>query len=617
MFKNYSRKIAFIAAIFSIIFSQALYFNYTPVAHADTVGQSVPFAQDWSNTGLITTADNWSGVPGIIGYRGDSLTAANQVDPQSVVLDGSTTPVQVYPNSINVDTGNPDTPSNMVHGGIYEFDNLPNPVVAMQGSGTADAPHLVISLNTSGTTALHIAYNLRDLDSADAGVTQQFALQYRIGNTGSYTNIPAGFVNDASNDDATLVTPVSVNLPAALENQPLVQLRIITTNATGNDAMIGIDDISVTGTGGGQVQLSGSGASNPTIVAPGTPSLLTVHVTPANTPPSTGIAVVADLSQVGGSASQQFFDNGTNGDVTAGDNVFSFSFAAPAGTAGGSYLLPAVISDAQARSALAGIPLAINAPIDPARHLVLGNPSDATADLNTPNNYLMAKVQYVMSYNRSRGNPNWVAWHLDTSWLGTTDRQDDFRPDDTLPVDWFHADSGAYSGTGFDRGHHCPSGDRTASVADNSATFLMTNMMPQAPDNNQGPWEQLESYARTLAQSGNEMYIYAGGAGQGGTGSNGGVTNTVDGGNVVVPAWTWKVIVVLPNGDNDATRVQKTTRVIAVIMPNAQGIRATPWGTFRTNVRQIESLTGLNFFTNVRPQIRTLLKGRIDQGPTN
>ena len=262
-------------------------------------------------------------------------------------------------------------------------------------------------------------------------------MQYRIGNTGNYTNLPAGFVADASNDDATLVTPVSVALPVACENQPLVQLRILTSNAVGNDAMIGIDDISVTGTGGGNIPLSGSGASNPATVIPGNASLLTVNVTPANTPPSTGIAVVGNLSQIGGSATQQFFDNATNGDVTAGDNILSFSYTIPVGTLGGSYNLPAAITDAQLRSATTGIPIAINAPVDPAQHLVMGNPSNAITDVANFTNYLLSKNQYVMSYNRDRGIPNWVAWHLDTTWLGTTPRQDDFRPDPSLPAGWY------------------------------------------------------------------------------------------------------------------------------------------------------------------------------------
>ena len=48
----------------------------------------------------------------------------------------------------------------------------------------------------------------------------------------------------------------------------------------------------------------------------------------------------------------------------------------------------------------------------------------------------------------------------------------------------------------------------------------MTNMVAQAPDNNQGPWAELENYLRTLLPA-EEVYIVAGGAGTGGTGSNG------------------------------------------------------------------------------------------------
>jgi hypothetical protein len=58
-------------------------------ALADGTAQALPFAQDWSNTGLITTSDDWSGVPGILGYRGDGLTSVTNVDPQTVLADGT------------------------------------------------------------------------------------------------------------------------------------------------------------------------------------------------------------------------------------------------------------------------------------------------------------------------------------------------------------------------------------------------------------------------------------------------------------------------------------------------------------------------------------------------
>ena len=358
--------------------------------------------------------------------------------------------------------------------------------------------------------------------------------------------------------------------------------------------------------------LAATGTANPNSIAPGATTLLTVTVTPASNPASTGIQVTGNLSTIGGSASQPFYDDGTNGDQTAGDNVFSCTATVAADQAGGNRNLSVRITDAQSRTANAAITLFVNAPLDANEHLTLGNPSGATGDVNNPLNYLMVKRQYAESYNRDNGRPNWVSWHLDSTWIGSASRQDDFRPDPDLPADWYHVTQNDYSGSGFDRGHHCPSGDRTSSVADNSATFLMTNMMPQAPDNNQGPWEQLESYCRTLASQGNELYIIAGGTGVGGTGSNGGVTTTIANGHVVVPAKTWKVILILPNGSNDLQRIGKTTRTIAVIMPNQQGIRSTPWQNFRVSVRSVEALTGYSFFSNVRPGARKFLKYRID-----
>jgi endonuclease G len=252
-------------------------------------------------------------------------------------------------------------------------------------------------------------------------------------------------------------------------------------------------------------------------------------------------------------------------------------------------------------------------PPSASEHLTMGNPTGAVVDVNQPNNYLLDKPQYAVGYSRDLGRPNWVSWHLSSVWLGSTPRQDDFRNDTTLPAGWYQVQATDYTGSGFDRGHHCPSADRTLSVPDNSATFLMTNMMPQAPDNNQGPWASLETYCRTLVSQGNEVYVVMGGAGSGGTGSNGGVTTTVASGHVAVPAKTWKVILVLPDaGGDDVLRVTSTTRTIAVIMPNAQGIRTNTWQSFRVSVDQVEQLTGYDFFSNVPVATQSVIEARVD-----
>ena len=238
----------------------------------------------------------------------------------------------------------------------------------------------------------------------------------------------------------------------------------------------------------------------------------------------------------------------------------------------------------------------------PSEHLTMGNPSNAVTNVNQPNNYLMDKPQYSMSYSRDNGGPNWVSWHLDTSWLGSTPRQDDFRADTTLPTGWYRVQATDYSGSGFDRGHMCPSADRTITVTANSATFLMTNMIPQLPANNQGVWANLENYSRTLVSQGNELYIISGGQG---------LRFFIANGHVAVPAQTWKVIIVLPVGSNDVSRVTTSTRTIAVVIPNSGTINSD-WRTYRVSVDQVEAITGFDFFSNVSSGIQAVIEGQVD-----
>jgi hypothetical protein len=212
-------------------------------ALADDTPQPLPFSQDWSNAGLITANDNWSGVPGVEGYLGDFFPTSSpaNVDPQTILSDTTGIAIDVVANQTN--------PNTLIAGGVAEFDGIANPVVALQGSGTADAPFLLINLDTTGQESIVVAYNLRDVDGSADSAVQQVALHYRLGSAGFFTNLPAGYVADATTgpSQATLVTPISVTLPATANNQALVQIRIMTTNATGSDEWVGVDDISVTG----------------------------------------------------------------------------------------------------------------------------------------------------------------------------------------------------------------------------------------------------------------------------------------------------------------------------------------------------------------------------------
>ena len=881
----------------------------TLVPRADTAVQSLPFSQDWSNTTLIVTDDNWGAVPGIVGYRGDGMTGGTGVNPQTVLAEAGPAGAVL---DVNPNQGNPNT---FATGGVAEF-HLTDPVVALNGSGTARAPHLVISINTIGLSNVHVAYNLRDLDGSADNSVQPVALQFRVGDSGSYTNVPAGFVADASSgpSQATLVTPVSVDLPAATANQPVVQIRIITTDAVGNDEWIGVDDVLVTGSttpgDAAPAVVSITPADGATAVAvdstiavsfteavtaqpgafalacAGTPQTFTQSPSPSDTftltpssplphqatcvvtvsasaiadvdtddppdvmaadrsisfttvaaPPDDSDSVIV-ISQVyggggntGATYRNDFVELYNRGAATIDITGWSVQYASATGTswtnkqmlagtiAPGQYYLIALASggavgaflpepnsdgginmsatagkvalvdngdelagacplpnthvmdfvgygstascreggtnapggsnttaiirkdggvidtDTNGADFVAGTPLprrtapfvevgpsvvftdpgtnGVNAPRDatieisfsepvdvigawfaincavsgthtsatfasttltryitpndnftageqctvtifkdqvtdqdlddagantntlpanhvwsftvadgaappfpPSVHLAMGKPSNATASVDAPTDFLMEKPEYALSYNRDLGRPNWVSWHLSQEWIGTLARVDTFRPDPGIPPDWYRVQSFDFSGSGFDRGHMVPNADRDpeTSIPINQATFLMSNMLAQAPDNNQGPWASLENYLRTLLPA-NELYIVAGGTGVGGTGSTGVFTTTLAGGQVTVPAATWKVALVIPaGGGDDVSRATCTSRTLAVLMPNSNsaGFRNAPWENYLTTVDAIETLTGYDFFSSLPAAVQRCLEAGIN-----
>lgn len=211
---------------------------------ATNTPQSLPFSQNWSNAGLITANDDWSGVPGIVGFLGnyDTVNAPTNIDPRGLLTPFVTNDVDVIANQATV---------SLTNGGVAEFDGIANPVVALNGSGTADAPSIVIYVNTTGLGNIQFSCNIRDIDDTTDNSSQQVDVQYRVGGAGDYASVPGGYIADASSGPSTtMTTPLNLTLPAAANNQSQVEIRVITTNAGGNDEWVGADDISVTGTPG-------------------------------------------------------------------------------------------------------------------------------------------------------------------------------------------------------------------------------------------------------------------------------------------------------------------------------------------------------------------------------
>jgi endonuclease G, mitochondrial len=238
-------------------------------------------------------------------------------------------------------------------------------------------------------------------------------------------------------------------------------------------------------------------------------------------------------------------------------------------------------------------------------NLLLGNPSSANA--TDANNLLVEHPEFSLSYNKSNGGPNWVSWHLDSDDRGRNGRSNNFRPDPLLPPD-SQIRPTDYRGSGYDRGHMCPSADRTATAESNSATFLMSNMLPQTGDLNRQVWRKFEEYCRSQLRGGaNEIYLLSGGVGS---------IKRIANDKVNVPGSCWKIAVFLPVGSDDLSRITAETRVVSILIPNETGpeIAEADWRQYLTSVDKIEELTGYDFLSAVSPTIQKELEARIDGG---
>lgn len=205
-------------------------------------------------------------------------------------------------------------------------------------------------------------------------------------------------------------------------------------------------------------------------------------------------------------------------------------------------------------------------------YLPVGVPNISGASTVSTTNYLAVKKGYIMSYNGVEGRANWVGWTLRRSDLGPVDRSNRFREDSNLPRGFKRVDNDDYRESGYDRGHLCNSEDRTSSEFLNEETFLMSNMIPQTPELNRGPFKFLEAYCRKLVlKKGQELLIYSGGIGAKGRLTSG----------VPIPMYCWKA-------------VYTPAEVLYVLFPNERTLEKN-WKKYLVTKDRLEKMTGFQF----------------------
>jgi len=119
---------------------------------------------------------------------------------------------------------------------------------------------LTLALNTTGFQNVVVAYDIMTIRNPYDGLSNtrinEVSLQYRVGVSGGWTTITGQeYQNNTTTQTGTVTTPQkleskTVTLPAACDNQSVVQIRWASRQAsgTGSRPSFALDNISVTGT---------------------------------------------------------------------------------------------------------------------------------------------------------------------------------------------------------------------------------------------------------------------------------------------------------------------------------------------------------------------------------
>jgi endonuclease G len=200
---------------------------------------------------------------------------------------------------------------------------------------------------------------------------------------------------------------------------------------------------------------------------------------------------------------------------------------------------------------------------------------------------------YIVGYDEARQNPAWVAYRLEyEADAGTVKRPHGFKTDRRTIARVRHQD---YTNTGYDRGHMAPNYaiGRAHGAKAQIETFWMSNIVPQLPELNRGPWKALEQrIANDYLQHYRELWVITGPI-------FGDQSPRLDSG-VAVPSSFFKILVDVVEPGN--------VRVLTFTMP--QQVKDDNLRDYLTSVDAIEAKTGLDFFSSLNDQHEKRLESR-------
>ncbi|MDO6515629.1 DNA/RNA non-specific endonuclease [Zobellia uliginosa] len=202
---------------------------------------------------------------------------------------------------------------------------------------------------------------------------------------------------------------------------------------------------------------------------------------------------------------------------------------------------------------------------------------------------------FTLSYNEAYEQAEWVAYSLKKEHLTNDDRKRPYFIEDpkvrTKSADWRN-----YKGSGYDRGHLCPAGDRRFSKQAYNETFYTSNISPQDRYFNAGIWNKLEKQVRIWAKRHGKIFVVTGGVLEEGL-------DEIGEEDVDVPEYYYKVIA---RGDGDEIKM------LAFLLEGKESSK--PLKQFSVSVDEVEKRTGIDFFRKLPKKLQDQKESKVDTG---
>ena len=212
---------------------------------------------------------------------------------------------------------------------------------------------------------------------------------------------------------------------------------------------------------------------------------------------------------------------------------------------------------------------------------------------STTNGQIVTHEHYMLSYSESYEQAEWLAYSLKKNHLTYDDRKRPYFIEDpkvkTKSADWRN-----YKGSGYDRGHLCPAGDRRFSEYAYNETFYTSNISPQDRDFNAGVWNRLEMQVRRWAKQHNEIYVVTAGVLEPGL-------EEIGDEDVDVPNHYYKII---------ARGTEDNLKVMGFLMRGRESNK--PLKSFLVPIDLIEKKTGIDFFPNLSNDLENKIEAKVN-----